>query len=290
MTQAFQQKSSLLIFTDLDGSLLDHQTYDWQPAAAWLSRLAAARIPVIPTTSKTSAELLALREELGLTECPFIAENGAVIGLPPAWQHARLDRDPAAPEGLVIKTPALDVDFIRQRLHVLRERLDVRFRGMGEMSLDEIISLTGLSREGAQQACQREGSEPLIWEDSLESLERFRRILEADDLRIIQGGRFWHVMGAVDKGQAVRWLLERFTALRGYVPMTLGLGDGPNDLPLLATVDRAVLIHGCHDHPMPLNDSVSVYRTREHGPSGWAEGVSYWWEKEFAAAITSKGT
>ncbi|GAB2790976.1 mannosyl-3-phosphoglycerate phosphatase-related protein [Halomonas shantousis] len=287
--QLSQHKAALLVFTDLDGSLLDHDTYDWQPAAPWLERLAAEQIPVIPTTSKTSAELLTLREELGLTACPFIAENGAVIGLPPAWQHARLDRDPAAPDGMTIKMPGVDVAFIRQRLRVLRERLGLRFRGMGEMSLDEVMALTGLPGDRAELAIQREGSEPLIWEGDEESLASFHRILEADDLRLTQGGRFWHVMGAVDKGQAVHWLMERFTALRGHVPMTLGLGDGPNDIPLLEAVDRAVLIRGRHDHPMSLGKPDSVYRTRERGPVGWAEGVSYWWEREFAAVMTSKG-
>lgn len=37
----------LLIFTDLDGTLLDSHTYDWQPAAPWLYRLRERNIPLI---------------------------------------------------------------------------------------------------------------------------------------------------------------------------------------------------------------------------------------------------
>lgn len=278
MNQPALNQPTLLIFTDLDGSLLDHDSYDWQPAAPWLSRLEQEAVPVIPTTSKTRTELLALREELGLTQTPFIAENGAVIGLPPSWQHARLDRDPASPEGLVIKTPSMDVDFIRRRLDVIRSRHGLRFRRMGEMPVDEVVSLTGLSRAGAEQAMAREGSEPLVWEDDDAKLQDLRETLETDGLTLTRGGRFWHVMGAVDKGQAARWLVARFEALRGYRPPTLGLGDGPNDLALLAATDLSVVIASGHGQPMVL-DKESVYRTSARGPSGWAEGVEHWWQQ-----------
>ncbi|WP_245391812.1 HAD-IIB family hydrolase [Salinicola aestuarinus] len=279
MTQPDLSQVPLLIFTDLDGSLLDHDTYDWQPAAAWLSRLAEANVPVIPTTSKTRNELLALRQELGLTETPFIAENGAVIGLPPSWQHARLDRDPASPDGLVVKTPSLDVDFIRRRLDVVRERQGLRFQRMGEMSVETVCEMTALSPEGARQAMAREGSEPLIWEDSPDNIDHFAETLRIDGLRLTRGGRFWHVMGAVDKGQAAAWLVARYEALRGQCPRTLGLGDGPNDLALLEATERAVVIAAGHGQPMAI-EGEHIYRTRARGPEGWSEGVAHWLREE----------
>ncbi|MDV6317555.1 HAD-IIB family hydrolase [Chromohalobacter sp. HP20-39] len=277
MTQSVSH-TPWLVFTDLDGTLLDHDSYTWQPAAAWLSRLTEAGVAVIPTTSKTREELLALRNELGLTETPFIAENGAVIGLPARWQHARLDRDPAAPDGLIVKTPSLDIGFIRRRLEVLRERLGVRFRGMGELSLDTLCELTSLSADKARQAQAREGSEPLLWDDDEGALARFRHALESDGLRLTRGGRFWHVMGAVDKGQAVRWLLDRHTALRGVRPSSAGLGDGPNDVSLLEAVDHPILVRGKHEAVVDIAGGMTLYRTRQPGPEGWAEGIADWWQ------------
>lgn len=46
-----------LLFTDLDGSLLDHHDYDWKPAEPWLDALRQAGVAVIPVTSKTRSEL-----------------------------------------------------------------------------------------------------------------------------------------------------------------------------------------------------------------------------------------
>jgi len=62
---------SLLVFSDLDGTLLDSHSYDWQPAAPWLSRLREANVPVILCSSKTSAEMLYLQKTLQLQGLPL---------------------------------------------------------------------------------------------------------------------------------------------------------------------------------------------------------------------------
>jgi len=275
-----------LLFTDLDGSLLDHHGYDWAPARPWLERLKAAGVPVIAVTSKTRSEILPLRRELGLEQAPFIAENGAVAGLPLAWCHARLDRHAAA-EGVVIKTLGVDIGLIRQRLAVWRSRLAATFTTMSEMPLDELVAFTGLSSAQARLARLREGSEPLLWHDSDERLAAFRQGLAGDGLRLVRGGRFWHVTGACDKGSAVDWLLARYQALRGLRPLSLALGDGPNDIPMLEAVDQAVVIRGCHGLPVSPRQP-ALYRSEARGPAGWAEGVAYWWgraERRLAPAL-----
>ena len=75
----------LLIYSDLDGTLLDIHTYDWQPAAGWLERLQDNQIPIVLCSSKTAAEMLEIQSDLGLDGLPFIAENGAVIQLDVRW-------------------------------------------------------------------------------------------------------------------------------------------------------------------------------------------------------------
>ena len=75
------RKSPALIFTDLDGSLLDHDSYSFAPAAPLLNNLETEYIPVIPTTSKTFAEVQKLRVKLN-NRHPFIIENGAAIAIP----------------------------------------------------------------------------------------------------------------------------------------------------------------------------------------------------------------
>ena len=71
--------SSLLIVTDLDGSLLDHHDYNWQAASEWLARLKQQQIPLVICSSKTAAEIIPLQKRLGIAGAPFIAENGARV-------------------------------------------------------------------------------------------------------------------------------------------------------------------------------------------------------------------
>ena len=47
---------AVVVFTDLDGTLMDHDSYDVAPAKPALDALAARSIPVVPVTSKTRAE------------------------------------------------------------------------------------------------------------------------------------------------------------------------------------------------------------------------------------------
>lgn len=44
-----------VVYTDLDGSLLDHHSYSFEPAQTMLMHLAARGIPLIPCTSKPAA-------------------------------------------------------------------------------------------------------------------------------------------------------------------------------------------------------------------------------------------
>ena len=73
-----------IILTDLDGSLLDHETYSHGHAKDLLLMLEKIGIPVIPVTSKTYSEVVKLKKELN-NKHPFITENGAGIYIPNSY-------------------------------------------------------------------------------------------------------------------------------------------------------------------------------------------------------------
>ncbi|MEG3132905.1 mannosyl-3-phosphoglycerate phosphatase-related protein [Rouxiella sp. T17] len=261
-------EDNLVVFTDLDGSLLDHHDYGWQPAQAWLDRLKAAKVPVILTTSKTAAEVVELQAKLQLANQPFIAENGALIRLPEGWNTENAEKS-----GQIIGASYHD---IRRILVNLRQRFDFEFRGFGDVSPQQVIDWTGLPSHNAELAMQREASEPIIWFGNDLDFARFEKYLHEEKLALTRGGRFWHVMGAdAGKGQAVNWLREQFTQRSGKPVITLGLGDGPNDIGMLNATDFAVVIRGVHEHPMQLDNETTVFRTRDYGPEGWKQGLDH---------------
>jgi mannosyl-3-phosphoglycerate phosphatase len=70
-----------VVFTDLDGTLLDHNTYSWDAARPAIERLKLCEIPLVLVTSKTRAEVELWRNQLG-NHHPFVIENGAATFIP----------------------------------------------------------------------------------------------------------------------------------------------------------------------------------------------------------------
>lgn len=251
---------SLMIVTDLDGSLLDHHDYNWDAAAEWLDTLNAHAIPLIICSSKTAAEILPLQRKLGIAGTAFIAENGAVLYLNDS-KSVRIPDDKMNYAAICRVLAALQQQF--------------RFTGFHDFSDVDVSAMTGLSEADAALARQRDASEVIVWRDTDEAFDRFRKALANYHLSLTQGGRFWHVMPARSgKGEALRWLLSHTD--REDVT-TLGLGDGPNDAPMLDAVDYAVVIKGFSKTPVTLQraEDANVFRTTHHGPEGWREGLDH---------------
>lgn len=259
----------LLIFTDLDGTLLDSHTYDWQPAAEWLARLQAKNIPVILSSSKTAAEMLQIQKSLNLQGLPLIAENGAVIELDSHWQN-----HPDFPR-LITGAPHSEVSVI---LNKLRTKAQYKFTTFDDVDEFTISQWTGLTHTQASLARLHEASVTLIWRDSDERMAEFARRLNDLGFQFIQGARFWHVLDMTSgKDQAANWLIDRYQQQWKKRPITIGLGDGPNDAPLLDAMDYAVIVKGLSREGVILRQEASphVYRTQHEGPEGWREAMTH---------------
>ena len=72
------KKFSLIIFTDLDGSLLHRDTFQFNEIKNFLLFLLSKGIHIIPNSSKTEKEILNFNQELG-ADLPYILENGSAI-------------------------------------------------------------------------------------------------------------------------------------------------------------------------------------------------------------------
>ncbi|WP_336220937.1 mannosyl-3-phosphoglycerate phosphatase-related protein [Citrobacter amalonaticus] len=259
----------LLIFTDLDGTLLDSHTYDWQPAAAWLARLREKGVPVILSSSKTAAEMLQIQKQLGLQGLPLIAENGAVIELDSRW-HAH-------PDFPRLITGASH-DEISAVLNKLRERAQFKFTTFDDVDESAIAEWTGLTHAQASLTRLHEASVTLIWRDSDERMAEFSRQLDDVGLQFVHGARFWHVLeSSAGKDHAANGLIDRYQRQWKRRPVTVGLGDGPNDAPLLEAMDYAIIVKGLNREGVILRggETPQVYRTQHEGPEGWREGMTH---------------
>ncbi len=258
-------KGRTVIFSDLDGSLLDSRTYSFSPATGALALVRERGVPLVFCSSKTRAELESWRTLLGNSD-PFISENGGGVFIPGGYFSGPAEGEERGPYRVIILGAAY-----REVRHVfadVRERLRVPVRGFGDMTVREVANLTGLPPAEAKLARQRDFDEPFVFDGPPD--DRFLRGIEAAGLRWTQG-RYYHILGDHDKGRAVAVLRRLYE--RGGPVTTVGLGDSLNDLPLLQAVDRPVLIRredGTHD---PRVSVPGMVRTEGIGPAGWNEAV-----------------
>lgn len=256
----------IIVFTDLDGTLLDHDTYRFTAAEPALEKLKQHGIPLIITTSKTMEELHVIRNSLGNAH-PFVAENGCVIAAPEGY-FPGMDSLPLKKRYRIIHL-GRDRQTILDILHRLRDDQGFRFKGFSDMTQEDIAALTGLGLEEARHASIRLSTEPLMWQDTDAALARFSALLAEQGLSQVQGGRFISVSSPVDKGDGVDTLTEFYAGLYGETPVTIALGDSPNDLSMLNRVNVAVIVRSDRSETLVPEHAGRVVRTEKRGPDGW---------------------
>ena len=252
----------MIVFTDLDGTLLDHDTYDWQPARPALDALKVRAIPLVLVSSKTLAELEDYRAQLELAH-PVVAENGAAVDIPDDYFPAS-----TFTAGTVLRAE------LQSAYREVKRAGSFNCEAFFELGVPGIVRETGLTEAQATRANDRFASEPILWADTGERAEEFEREMAARGLRCIRGGRFLHLMGNTSKEQAVRELLKAYShKWPGRALTSVSLGDGPNDLGMLAATDIAVIIPGKHNHRMTLESQNRILRPVSAGPAGWNEAM-----------------
>lgn len=260
----------LIVFSDLDGTLLDHHTYSFQPALRAFQALRTFDIPCILNTSKTFAELIKLRQDLRHQD-PFIVENGAAVYIP---KHLAIDCEEALEDHGDFWVKAFGPD--RNSLNTLMDSVKSQytFQRFSEMTCKQVIELTGLSEENAKLAMEREFTEPMVWKDSSIALNQLREQLNNHNVQVQRGGRFTHVMGKdCDKARAMVWLSNLYQTYYQEEVVTMALGDGENDIGMLKQADIPVVVRSPVHAPPEVPTRHDAWLTDAYGPEGWAQAI-----------------
>jgi mannosyl-3-phosphoglycerate phosphatase len=269
--------SALIVFSDLDGTLLDHDTYRFEAALPALSLIKEKSIPLILCSSKTRTEMEWYRQKLALTD-PFIVENGAAIFIPGGRLNLK-DQPVREANGFQIVEWGIPYDRLVGSLRQIREETGLNLIGFSEMSLEEVRRYTGMGKAQAVRARKRDYSEPFIVVDQEAPLELLEQSVKRQGLNLARGGRFFHLMGDNDKGRAVRFLSALYQKENPNL-VAIGLGDSPNDLPLLENVDIPILVKKPSGRHEIWRGEKVVYYTVGIGPAGWNEALLTLLKKE----------
>ena len=262
----------LAIFTDLDGTLLDHDTYEWDGAKPALEQCKVMGIPVNLVSSKTRGEIQRIRTAMANSD-PFISENGGGIFFPDGGP-CKVPNGTVFAAGMWQWSLGQPYTFLVRSLREIRQELGWNIRGFSDMNVNEISHITGLDLETSRLAAKRDYDEPfLLPDDGREySLDSLSEAASRRGLAISVGGRFFHLHGQNNKGNAVRTLISCYRANHAGM-ITAALGDSPNDYPMLEVVDVPILVRSVEsskERPISIRNLRS---TRDKGPEGWNRAI-----------------
>jgi mannosyl-3-phosphoglycerate phosphatase len=264
-----QHQSHIVIFTDLDGTLLDRITYSYDKALPTVKHLLKKSIPVIFCSSKTRAEQEVYRHDFGLFH-PFVVENGGAIFIPEGYFSFKFDYH-IVKDGYQIIELGISYREVRMILEQVRAKTRINFRGFGDMTVQEIADDAGLSLQAARRAKKREYAETIRLEGSRAQINTTLNLITEAGLNYARGGQYYDVMGPNDKGKAVEILVKLFYKKLGHLK-TVGIGDSPNDLPMLLAVDIPILVQKSEGIWEELYIP-GLHRVEGVGPEGWVDAV-----------------
>jgi len=256
-----------IVFTDLDATLLDHNTYSFEKAENGIKKLKEKNCPLILVSSKTFDEIKDIHRTLALN-APFIFENGAGI--------AKIDNHSST--GYRTKLNGKSSDYLFDQKEKIQNILGCEIFPLSRMTTKEIVKITGLSEEAANLASIRKASMPFITKNSsnytLNDLNELNKKLNNYSLKMTKGGRFLHLSSIeATKGNAVQKIMENYKQkLKNENFESVAIGDSENDIPMLEVVDIPYLVRK-YDNSSIETGIENINITKNIGPAGFSEMV-----------------
>ena len=267
------------IFTDLDGTLLNHDNYSLGRIKNFINKI-KLKNHIIFSTSKTFCEILEINKKLDLN-FPFIVENGACIFFPNNYTFF----DPNKTKFfnyknyLGYKLSELSPEVIENKLCKLQKKYD--FSLFSQLKLDQLSKITNLKNKSLINCTKRLFTNPIYWKDTDKKIKLF--ILDvkkiSNNLQISKGGRFYHLSDHYNKGRALMKFLEiiKFSEKNNY--KTISLGDSENDISMLEQTDYSCIVKR-EKVKISLNKNNNIYYSNNKAPDGWKESIEFILKKE----------
>ncbi|HUL20554.1 MAG TPA: mannosyl-3-phosphoglycerate phosphatase [Thermodesulfobacteriota bacterium] len=229
----------LVIFTDLDGTLLDRDSYSFEHALPALRAIREKRIPLVFSSSKTRSEIEFYRKKME-NDHPFISENGGAVFIPEDYFSFPFSWDRASGDQFVLELGTRYPQIVAV-LDSIRKETGVPIKGFSDLTVEEISFLCGLSLQEAGFAKEREYDEPFLIGGGEQEVEMVRKKILEKGMNYVWGGRFHHILGNNDKGRAVG-ILKHLFEKEFHSISSVGIGDSQNDLPMLLSVDTPIFL------------------------------------------------
>jgi mannosyl-3-phosphoglycerate phosphatase len=229
--------AKIVIFTDLDGTLLDEK-YGYMSVKPLINQLLQSGVSIVFCSSKTEPEVEFYRKKLGVAD-PFIVENGGAIFVPKGYFPFAFQCSKQTEQYDVIEL-GVPYKLVREKLAKIKLETGAGIVGFGDMTAEELTKDSGLPPRLVRLAKKREFDEPfrLLWGNEKEVQEA----IDKAGLCCVMGSRYLHLLGCSNKGKAAAVLKDMFVKAFSSKTVTFGVGDSAGDLSMLRVVDVPLLV------------------------------------------------
>ena len=269
-----------VVFTNLDGSLLDGGGTGYGAARPALDALDRRNIPLVAISRRTRAEVTALQAQLDIIH-PAAIEDGAAVLVPDRYFPSSILDDAWELDGdRYVRVFGLPYCHLRQVLQDVRVELGADIVGFGDWSEGELVLALGLTADEARMVHQRQFSEIFTFSGDREALQQAisRHHLQISQLQTSSLQGQWYLTGNADKTAAIDLLLDCFLKHVGQIN-SLGIGTNKSDVGWMNLMKQAVVISSMLDTESWWAKQPGWWTQAQlPGAEGWNETVLNWLE------------
>lgn len=258
-----------VVFTDIDGTLIDLISGKYGESDKLIYTLRENNVPIVLCSAKTFAEQNKIRDDLGLMD-PFIVENGGAIIIPKNYFDFQFDIEQTRikeEQGYIILELGESTREIRIKLAEIKKKLRIEFKGVADVSIEELSRLATMPIDYAKRMSEREYGETIL-QIKKSDIPTFTTSIEKMGIKVIHGGRFFDVTMGTDKGKAVSILINLFRKKYRNQIKFFGVGDSANDASMLKLMDVPMVVQK-PDSSWSELEIKNVIRLKGIGPEGW---------------------
>ncbi len=265
---------NFIIFTDIDGTLLDHEDYKYGNLKNYLQKI-KKKVSIIFNSSKTFEEIVNINKKLELNY-PFIVENGACIFFPPGYLGSKeINKNFFKYKSYIgYKLTNYDSKKIITKFAEFKNKYNFCF--YSELSDKRISEITNLRIADAKQSKKRLFTNPIFWKDTKDNILKFKLEMTKFNhkFNILEGGRFLHIADNYNKAIALRKFMNIIkTNLKGKFT-TVSLGDSENDVCMLESTNYSCIVKR-KKNKISLKKQDNIYFSKAKAPDGWSESLDF---------------
>ncbi len=256
-----KKKLTIVIFTDLDGSLLHRDTFEFDSIKDYIKSLINKGVIIIPNSSKTEKEIEKFNEELGIN-LPYISENGSSI-------HGLNLITSNFPDKLVLSREKEELLKIFE--NKVPEKLKEKFFQISKMSKKEQENILGQKGVKLKDALDRKYTLPFLFKGDKKDKNKLLKVLNSCSLTLQEGGRVSNLCDNTNKVKSMNRVVKILKKTEDKIK-TIAVGDNYNDLDMLKSCEIPCLVFNDQFKLDQINIDNLIFSNKP-SPEGWADVI-----------------